>query len=322
MKQNDNSRRTAVALKKSGDAYIFNYLCEVFCSRINWTYNPDDGENTIATELLEKSLLYDGSFVLHNYKRNGIEAWLNFRASVVNDLSFYGYPSAVQLYDFKGKPYGVHVPYSPYDHNLPSDCVIVWDNQFHTRPISKIIYYAQRLSYINAQINAAIKNLRGSAFLVCSEGQKKVVTRMYQNANDSTPIMLLTYDNLEPESLKPQLLTTQETPEVLKTLYEAWDKTMSDFLNSIGIRSNTKVNKLSGVSDMELMSNIQNTDLILNAAVESRLKGIEQAEKLGLKGLSVSLSNFEPRTTRFDANTQTSKMEEVSNNEEFKNSDF
>lgn len=315
-KRNDNSHRTALMLQKQGDDYIFNYLCNIFVNRIKWKYTNE--EETINTELLEKSILFDGVVALSQY--NGI--WLNFRPSIINDISFYNFPSSVQLFDYVGRSYGIHVPISPYDFGIKSDCVLIYNDQFKTRPIDTIIYFAQRLSYINTQINAAIKNLRGSAFMFCTEEQKKELNKIMTRGNDGTPVQFITLDTEDPNVYKPQLLTTPEIPDVLKCLYEAWDKTMSDFLNSIGIRSNSEMNKKSGVTPLEITENRQNTDIILNGCIEERLKCLELGKKIGLEGLSVSLSNFEPRTVDESFNKEIEEGQEVKNDDEFEKSNI
>lgn len=320
-KRSDNSRKTAAALKKQGDCYIFNTLCQLYINRIKWTYNPGPEKvKSIATDLIEKTILFDG-FV--GFIQKMPDFWVNCKFSIINDLSFYRYPAAVQAFDYCGRPQeGEFIPYSPYDYGIKSNCIIIWDNINHTRPIDTIIYYSERLGYINTQINAAITNIRGAQILACTEEQKKAFNQLYKNANYGTPIQFITYDIEDPASLKPILLTTPEIPDVLKCLYEAWDKTFSDFLNAIGIRSNSEMNKKSGVTPLEITENRQNTDIILNSAMETRLQGIEQAKILGLTGLSVSLSNFEPRTVDETANTKESQKEEISDNEEYENSDI
>ena len=301
-KRSDNSRKTASALKKQGDCYIFNTLCQLYINRIKWTYDPGPEKvKSIATDLIEKTILFDG-FV--GFIQKMPDFWVNCKFSIINDMSSYRYPAAVQAFDYCGRPQeGEFVPYSPYDYGIKSNCIIIWDN-------------------INTQINAAIINIRGAQILACTEEQKKAFNQLYKNANEGTPIQFITYDIEDPSSLKPILLTTPEIPDVLKCLYEAWDKTFSDFLNAIGIRSNSEMNKKSGVTPLEITENRQNTDIILNSAMETRLQGIEQAKILGLTGLSVSLSNFEPRTVDETANTAESKKEEISDNEQYENSDI
>lgn len=327
IKRRDNSHRDALKLKNMGDSYIFNYLCSVFVNRIKWKYDNPEGNNTIATELIERQILFDGNACFHKLKIENAEAWLNFNASIINNYSFYNYPSSVQIFDFVGRPYGIHVPISKFDIKPFGDCVMIWDNALRTSPIMNVLYYANRLSYINSQINAAITNLRGTQIVACTEEQKEQAVKTYKMGNDGMPIVFITYHPDDINSFKPILLSSPEIPDVLKTLYEIWDKTMADYLNSIGIRCNNEINKKSGVTPLEITENRQNTDIILNAAIESRLEGIELAKRIGLEGLSVSLSNFEPRTVDQTANIWNNannipKYEEVSSNDEFEKSNI
>lgn len=297
--------KRAMAIKKRGDAYLFNLLCQEWTSRMRWTYEPEDGRKTIATELIERTILFGSVCGIARYRQEAgtysETTWRNFRVSGMDNLSFYGYPNRCTLSDYSGRAVGQYIPVQEQELDSIANCALVYDNFSGWNPLLTVVYYVERLSQINASINACVNNILGTSLITCSREQAREVEKQRQSASIGVPY-LVRYDDIDVRIPKPELISTPGASEELKTLYEAFDKTHHDYLQTIGIRVNNEINKKSGITPMEIIENRMNVDLILNDAFACRKKCIGLAERIGLTGLSVSLDNFESLTGDYDKN--------------------
>lgn len=293
--------KKAMEIKRRGDSYIFNLLCEEWISRFKWKSE----EKTIATELIEKTILLDGMVGLAKLvQKNGPyieETWRNFKVTGLDNQSFYGYTNRCTLTDYVGRTIGQYIPVQDQDLSDTANCVIIYDNVMGWTPILTILYYAERLSMINSSINGCIQNILGTTIITCEPEQARDIERQRAAASVGVPYVLKRHDG-EINPTPMELMSTSGASDELKTLFEAFDKVHADYLQSIGIRANNEMNKKSGVTPMEIIENRQNVDIVLNASYEMRKKGIEQCKRIGLEGLSVSVDNFEGLTNQnFDS---------------------
>lgn len=311
----------AQAMKKRGDAWIFNSLAGEYCSRIKWTYEPADGRKTIDTSLIERTIMYGICGLAKTKQKAGsgveFESWRNTRVTGTNNLSFYGKPTSCTLVDYAGRTLGKYIPVLDEDESDIANCALIYDNPNMVPPIYNIMHYAERLSIINASINGCIQNITGTTIVWCDEGQERDMVKDREAASVGLPYILKykTGDMRE----KPELLSTPGVSEELKTLFESWDKTHSDYLLSIGIRANNSIDKRSGVTPMEIVESRQVVDLTLNNAVDMRRKAIEQFERIGGDGLKCELTNFESKTVTYSSdgkNVETGEKKEEEKREE------
>ena len=300
--------RKAQQLKRRGDYYIFNKLCSDYCSRIKWKYKPKYGKNTIATELIEKTILFDGACGIIKYKENfetpnGIftdESWRNVRSSGINNQSFYGYTSTFTGTSYNGKQIGTFIPVQQQETSGIANSILIYDNLRGWSPLSIIFYYAERLSIINTSINACLQNITGTTLITCTPEQTEMILKQREAAGMGVPIVLEYIDNTT-AGPEPKLMATPGPNEQLKTLYEAYDKTYHDFLQAIGIRVNNEMDRHSGITPMEIVENRMNVDIVLNDALNTRKQAIELGKRIGLEGLEPTVDNFENKTGDYTA---------------------
>lgn len=300
-----NSYRQALAIKKRGDALLFNQLCNEWAGRFKWEYEPADEKQTIATELIELTILTAGMCAIFPYsqKQGSYEeaSFRNGRPAQVGNLSFYGYPSTVEITSYNGDNVGRFMPVQDEDPTSIANCVLIYDNATRWSPIQTIMFYVDRLSVINTSINACIRNILGTEIINCTQEQAKTIIKQREAGAVGVPY-LISYDEYQGKT-NVDLLTSSGASDELKTLFEAFDKTHADFLQSIGVRANNEIDKKSGVTPIEIVENRQNVDLILNQCYESRLRAIRQAERIGITPgtLKCVLSNFDRLTVEYDA---------------------
>lgn len=295
----DGTYLEAMRIKKRGDAVIFNELCEKWCSRYKW----HSEDKTIATELIEKTILYKGLCGLARYTEStstySEESWRCFMVSDVDNQSFYGYPNSVHLYDFVGHDLGTFIPVHDEDTSDIANCALVYDSFQGLSPLVRIMHYAERLSVLSSSIDACTRNITGTSLINCTHGQERQIVKQMKAAQIGVPY-IVTYDENDVHPMRPELISTPDTSSALVTLYEAYDKTMAEFYQSIGINVNSEINKKAGVTPLELVENRHAVSLTLNQGLNARLKGIEHFERIGGRGLSVSLENFENQLTEYD----------------------
>lgn len=316
----DGTYTRALRLKRRGDAEIFNTLALEWISRFKWKTKEKD--DAIASELIERTLLFDGMAAFRKISMQELvdksfetrfvgdnsfpdeKPWRLFRVSGTDNLSFYGYSNRATLTDFAGRVYGTCLVVQDGDilHD-DSMCILARDSQLWNYPIMKVFYYAEKLSIIEASINACIQNITGTTIITCSREQEKQLLKERKAASVGVP-WIVRYDEIYKSGEETKLLTSPGASEELKTLYSAQNKTHADFLQSIGIRANNEVDRRTGVNPLEIVQSRQNVDIVLNNALEMRKKAVEQLHAAGLKGINVDLQNFESLVTDYDANGQ------------------
>lgn len=293
--------KKAIAIKARGDAVIFNALCQRWCSRYKWTSE----DKSIATELIERTILFSGVCGLAKYVEENAtyseETWRNFMVSDIDEQSFYGKPNTVKLYDYVGRPCGTFIPVHDEDTSDIATCALIYDGYTNNNPLMSLMHYADRLSVLNTAIDACTRNITGTSIIQCTHGQERQIVKQMAAAEMGVPY-IVTYDENDVHPLSPQLITTGQTSDALVILYEAYDKTMGEFLQSIGINASAELNKKSGVTPMEVLEDRKVVGLILNDGLDARRKGIEHFERIGGSGLSVSLDRFENPVSSYDNN--------------------
>lgn len=267
--RNKGTAKDGIIRKKWGALNIFYRLLDLVRGRFIYTL-PD----TMDDRFLELDMIYSGKAAV--FKKDG--EVLNGEVQSGNSWSRYGYLDNCTLVDYMGRSYGRFIPNLP--GNVMPDCAFIFDNKYNVPPISRIKWYADRLSTIEGSINSCIANLRGSTIISCSIEQKKPIENAYKNAADGVPV-ILSFDQHEGGlQTPPSVITNPQTPDILKTLQEAYDKTTAEFLTEFGINANGIINKLSGISDEELRQNVQMTEIAFNQAYNSRKEGLAKASEM------------------------------------------
>lgn len=296
-----NEYKEAVLFKNIAGRRIFNQLCHEWCGRFIWNTK----EKTIASEMIERTILFHNAvaFAKVNLERIGAigEVWANCIPANVNNLSFYGRATSIELIDYVGRNLGTYIPVMrEFPVEGIENCALVRDNFDDDRPIMSIMYYAKRMLDVDTSIRGCIKNITGTAIIYCTPEQKLMIEKQRSAAEIGVPYVIC-IDESNVSQIPPSMICTQGAAEELKTLYECMDKVHGDFLQSIGIRVNNEMDRRSGITPIEIVENRQNIDISLNSYLNSRKKGIEECKEIGLE-INVSLDNMEPKTGAFDSN--------------------
>lgn len=276
-KKNDLSVRYARKIKVLSDRNIFNTMCNDYCNVHKWKYT---GDGRVDTTVIERTIMYDGFACVTKYQGYDYV----FRALPINHMSFYGYPNSVQLLDFSGRKYGTRIVYQPSDVTQLGDCVLIYANINRTKPMQTIVFFHERLSAINTQIQACLNSILGTTIIATEDEQQRAVENMLQKAKLGVPVVIKAtgYGNFT-----TSVMNVPDKAETLKTLYEAYDKTYSDYLQAIGVSSNNEINKKSGVTPTEITADRHIVGIRLNDGEESRQIAVNQMQEIGITGFEV-----------------------------------
>ena len=207
-----------------------------------------------------------------------VEGIMNLNAITNSIYSPYGYPVKLSLVDYMGKNYGTNfVPVLPQGAE-GANMVLVLESKFNLPPIYRVAWYAERITQLLISIKAAIENTTGSVIIQCEKEQTKAIDRAIQESRSGKPL-IISYDRND-QFLEPRILTNPQTSDILKTLYECLDKEWANFYAEFGINANAIMNKMSGVSELELMQNEESTNLMLQSELDARKLGCKQATEL------------------------------------------
>lgn len=273
---------------------IFYMLINLWRGRVKY-----DLGDTGDPRFLQLCQIYTGKAGVINYKGEVI----NLDPQAGNSWSRYGYLNNVTLVDYMGKSYGQYIPDMP--GNVMPDCVMIYNNDYDVPPISRIRWYADRLTSIQGSISSCITNMRAAMIISCTKEQEKAIKKMLTDMEEGAPIFF-SFDAMEGGyQLRPEILTNPVTGELLKSLMEAYDKTMAEFMTEFGINANGIINKLSGVSDIELKQNEQRTQIAFNQYFEAQKDGIDRVNKMFGTNWSV-----EPNFTAFTDLSKDVRIEE------------
>lgn len=253
----------------------------IFCELVNLVANrfkPKDG--TLPDTMDWKFLM----MCLINSNKAGViktdsDEVCNGNIIGGSNFSRYGYLINCEVIDFMGKPYGSrYIPNTPGLEDV-ANCGIVYMNELNSRPITRIIEAAMRLTELQSSISAAISNLKGTVVISCEKEQEKTVIKGWTEAGEGVPV-ILSFNGSSSFGNKPELLCNPQTGDVLKVLMETYDKEFARFCSRFGINNNQVMNKLSGVSSDELKQNEEQDYIILHSDLDCLNKYFDRVNKM------------------------------------------
>lgn len=294
--------KSGKAKKAWGGINIFYHLLDLYLNRFTF-----DLPESMDAKFMQMTLANAGECIVAD--KDG--APVIYGVGTVGPLNGYGYPEYVQGIDYNGRNHGRYIPDYPGNEDI-ADCVSVRPLYDSLPPIARISFYADRLARINSAINSAIYNLRGSMYIQCSPEQKRAIKKMYDEVDDGSPLIFSFGASDGGLQDPPQIMYSEANANAIQTLYETYDKTLSMFCTDFGIKSNGVVNKMSGVTDEELDSTSQGTDIILMRDYKMYQKALDNVNKKWYTNCKVSIADF---IEKDGARYENDKTEEVDANE-------
>lgn len=266
-----------------GATALFNELCTIWCNSILW----ESEDNTIDVSWIEKTILFNSCVAFYELPGFGV---LCGRANIDGKKTYYRNPNTVTIMDYNGKQVGKYVVVQRTDSEefvdtLPM-CALCFNDEQKFSPVLTIGFYAEQLGFIKKQINAAIRGIFGTTLIEGGEEQIEAIKRERMRASEGDPYII----KKGIKNRETSMLTDPFNIDILKTLFESYEKLYSEFLRSIGIPANSIVNKMSGVSDVELYLVSAPINAIMTGRLKARKDAIEMCEKIGITGLSAKVN--------------------------------
>ena len=277
-------RQRAERISREGNRVIFNQLCSEWVSRFSWTCDNDE----LPAHLIEPYLLMSGmlGFTKYNTLENkldpeGIPAFMKARS--ISEKNIYNEPTAVMLTTMNGHHTFTGIPYMYGTTNAAANTVLLYDNYMSDWPLQIIDYYTTQLGIISQRVHAAITNILPTIVVSADESEVGHIKKAIEAADRGVPIVLTSGNKmLDQGDLK--LLATKGADDCLKTLLEGYDKLHALFLQNIGLSANTLMNKLSGVSPIEIARTSAPSSIMLDQDLAVRKQCAENINALlGIK---------------------------------------
>lgn len=282
-----NPEKNALIKKGWTGLKVFYDLTELYMGR--FVYKMPE---TCDPFFFELCMLYSGEAMI--IKKDG--EIMNLRPIEAGRFDKYGYPEVYSLMDYVGRNYGRYIPDSPGNAGI-AEGVLCKNRKNPVPAIYKLIWYADRITELQTSISASISNLRGTTIVVCgSKEQEAAVKRAYKNAGNGIPVIFAFGNSEGAFSQPPQIITNAQTGDILKTLQENYDKTVSQFCADFGINAAAVVNKLSGVSGEELKQNDEMININMMNDYNTRKDAMRRAADFF--GVEFDVSINKPDTER------------------------
>ena len=258
----------------------FSFLLNQALDLFEWKNLPDSS----SERFLEMSLLWRARALI----TDEAEGYLTLSAANTGAINIYGDPIECYGYGFNGwnKKYKVYIPGSEDTRNVRKsstgeivsksyNAIFIRDNSFQYPYILYIIEAAKRMSDTLRSIDIAMRNMKQSVIITCDESYKKAVEQILNSVDNNQQYILAVknFDNIEAVDLKPN-------PEVVRVLWECYDKLDSNFKNILGIDSISNVGKKAQMLSDEVSENNQALEISLKMRLKWRKKACEEFNKM------------------------------------------
>lgn len=207
------------------------------------------------------SLLVNGSVAF--FKDDITGKLLAMPYTSVGSLDYYGRPQVI-----KTLPYFGYYNRTLYARN--KEFVIMYDNEAHIPLYPLLTASAERLALIKRTIDINIAQQSTNRYWKVSEEQKTTLEKALQQV-DSKVNTILTYNDIDLNEMNGILAVA---PYVTDKLNEAKKEEWSEFLEIIGITSNTVTKKERLITD-EVFTSMGGTIASRFNRFESRRKAVE-----------------------------------------------
>jgi len=260
-----------------------NYKSKMLCLALN-VFQFKNLDPFIDMSMVNYSLLIEGSVAFFLDDITG--KLMATPYTNVGSLDYYGRPQVIRPLPY----YGI---YNRSLYKKRNEFVIMYDNEAHLPMYPRIVASTERLSLIKRTIDINIEEQQTSRYWKTSEDKKLSLMKALDQI-DSKCHAIITYDGLDLNEATAVLLPA---PYVADKLNEAKKEEWSEFLEEIGITSNTITKKERLITD-EIFTSMGGTIASRYNRYESRRKAVEEINKLFNQNIEVSFYDGLPATIK------------------------
>lgn len=200
----------------------------------------------------------------------------------VGSLDIYGRPSSIRVLPKNGS----------YNRTLhKGEFVIMYDNESKLPIVDSIIQNCERISEIKRSIDINIKQQATPRYWKTSEENQKTVENILRDVDSKVDAIIVSDNNL----IDDINCVLAPAPYVADKLNEAKKEEWAEFLELIGI-SNVAIQKKERVIRDEILTSMGGTIASRYSRFTSRMKAVEEINKLFNENIEVSFYDGLPTT--------------------------
>lgn len=201
----------------SNNVYL-RRLCELSMSMFKWEGLPD----SVDVRYLEMELFLTGQAL---FFKDDVLGYLALGYLANGSFDVYGEPKVRRAYS----------RYSGYnsDSFTDKDSVIIWNNYMRVPSAQDVMYYAQRLWYLDNTIDINAKAQKTPVLIQCDEKQRLALLNVYKEYDGNSPV-LFGDKNLD---IKGFGVLKTDAPFVADKLYELKNQIWNEALTYLGINN-------------------------------------------------------------------------------------
>lgn len=249
-----------------------------------------DIPETCDMRFFELGLLTRGIHCFYDDKNMGM---ISPMCGIGGMLNMYMYPTNLFITTYgttsdalklNGKMISCYAPGSPVES---SEGVMCRDNDMYIPYILYIFQYAHALADCLSSIMTAAKLLKLPWILKCPEPLKTTVKNLLNSIDDNDVAIIASMDNLQLE--KVEIFNTNANPEILKSLWNHFDKTFNQFKALMGIQNQQQIDKEERLLVGELQAGNESTCIMADMRLRCRKMFCEDVKKVFGININVKL---------------------------------
>ena len=238
----------------------------------------------IDTSVINKTLFMEGKVAF--FRDEVANKLMAMPFQIVGSLDYYGRPQAIRPLPY----FGV---YNRTLYAKKKEFVIMYDNEMHTSLLPALVDSAKRIALIKRNMDINVSQQATNRIWKTTEDKKVSLERALQQV-DSKVNSIVTYDDLDLNEMGAIL---NPAPFVTDKLNDAKKEEWSEFLETIGITSNTVQKKERVITD-EIFTSMGGTIASRYNRFESRRKAVELINEYFNQHIEVEFYDGLPSTIK------------------------
>lgn len=236
----------------------FNRLINLSLNTFEWKGLPD----TCDVRVMEQALLWRGFMCFYKDKDGNV--W-SYSAGPGGKRTKMGYASNGFWYALNGEN-GKCEFYWPFMDNTNANAVLCLDNEQQWPHIFYIMRGAERIADARRALDVAAQNSKFPYILQCSEEQKDTILSIFNDVYNNEPLIITQKNN--DFANQTSVFNTNVREGIIKELWDYYQNTYSDVLETLGVRTNKNEDKKERMTIQEVSGS---TDFV-RKNIDYRLK--------------------------------------------------
>jgi hypothetical protein len=196
-------------------------------------------------------------------------------------INVYGKPTNVRPVPFNGRP----LTPAPLPEGVFVPPLILWDNSAHASFDQYLRHFSKRLAEVQKSIQIIEEKMRVPTVLATTEDNELSVTSLVSKIRKGDPVIVVDEALGDDIAKTIQALDMGVRVEILKALWEDYNKIEGEIYALLGTMFNVEQNKASGVGQAETVVNFSQTFAIANSRLRQRQNWCNKVNELYKLGI-------------------------------------